>query len=200
MRQQFPLVRDVFRRFDADHDGVLTLKEFSQALAKFGFRLSQEEVVQVMRHFDTRQDGQVSYNEFCDGMLDEDFPAKMMHTKPAIDENHDAGYADRAQYRSAERSETAAVRKAVRQIGDILAKRENVAMRIMKEFKYLTHQETVDLHQIQTALAKTGHTMALEDIERAVLHVMPEADLNAIPYVRLFQAWKTSFHDVSASR
>merc|ERR1719162_2910026 len=119
-----------------------------------------------MRHFDARQDGQVSYNEFCDGMLDEDFPTKMMHTKPPIDSNHDSSYHERAQYRSTERAETAAVRKAVRQIGDILAKRENVAMKIMKEFKYLTHEETVDLHQIVLALSKTGQPMALQDVER----------------------------------
>lgn len=27
MRQQFPLVRDIFRRFDKDHNGVITLGE-----------------------------------------------------------------------------------------------------------------------------------------------------------------------------
>jgi len=37
MRQQFPLVRDIFRRFDSDHDGVITLGEFRKVLEKFGF-------------------------------------------------------------------------------------------------------------------------------------------------------------------
>merc|ERR1719326_1089299 len=39
MRQQFPLVRDIFRRFDTDHDGVITAEEFSRALHKFGYML-----------------------------------------------------------------------------------------------------------------------------------------------------------------
>merc|ERR1712176_831636 len=43
MRQQFPLVRDIFRRFDSDHDGVLTMAEFKKGLEKFGFMLSDEE-------------------------------------------------------------------------------------------------------------------------------------------------------------
>jgi len=201
MRQQFPLVRDIFRRFDSDHDGVLTLAEFRKALEKFGFaNLSDEDVLKVFKHFDTRQDGQVSYNEFCDIAMDEDYPTRMMHTKAPIDERHDAAFAERAVQRSAERQETAAVRQAVRRMGDILAKRENMMTRMCKEFKHLTHEETVTLEHIAKALTATGHSMEMDDIHRAVLHVMPGADLERIPYVKLFKAFKTSFHDVSGTR
>merc|ERR1712118_93024 len=41
MRQQFPHVRDIFRRFDSDHNGVITVNEFKQALQKFGFMLNE---------------------------------------------------------------------------------------------------------------------------------------------------------------
>merc|ERR1719265_3059621 len=85
MRQQFPLVRDIFRRFDTSHNGVITLQEFKQSLQKFGFQLSEHEVLIIMRHFDRRQDGQVSYNEFCDALLDEDCTSTMMQSKPALD-------------------------------------------------------------------------------------------------------------------
>merc|ERR1712070_1141780 len=85
MRQQFPLVRDIFRRFDTDHNGVITLQEFRQALQKFGFMLADDEVLILMRHFDKRQDGQVSYNEFCDALLDEDCTCEMMKVKAPID-------------------------------------------------------------------------------------------------------------------
>merc|ERR1719414_626071 len=52
MRQQFPLVRNIFRRFDADHDGVITVAEFHKALQKFGFaHLPQETVLQLLKHF-----------------------------------------------------------------------------------------------------------------------------------------------------
>lgn len=28
-----------------------------------------QDVLKIMRHFDSRKDGQVSYNEFCDALL-----------------------------------------------------------------------------------------------------------------------------------
>jgi len=201
MRQQYPLVRDIFRRFDKDHDGVITVHEFSQGLEKFGFaNLSEETVMQLMRHFDARQDGQVSYNEFCDALLDEDFPTKMMHAKPGVDPALNAAYAEKAKQKVEERQETALVRAAVRKMGDIIAKRENMVTKIMKEFTHLTHQDTVSLLQVHEALKKTGHEMDIENVQRAVLFVFEDVDLEAIPYVQLFQRFKTSFHDVAASR
>merc|ERR1719191_602488 len=110
MRQQFPLVRDIFRRFDTDHDGVITLNEFKQALQKYGFKLSDEEVLIIMRHFDKRQDGQVTYNEFCDALLDEDYTVKMLKTKPGLDASVDCSYSARAELKSHERAETEKIR------------------------------------------------------------------------------------------
>merc|ERR1712019_35763 len=89
MRQQFPLVRDIFRRFDSNHDGVITTAEFKKGLEKFSFMLSDEEAVTLMQHFDAREDGQVSYNEFCDALLDEDFTTSMLKVKPALKRNFD---------------------------------------------------------------------------------------------------------------
>merc|ERR1719478_2086904 len=121
MRQQFPNVRDIFRRFDTDHDGVLTFAEFKTALAKYGFgQLSDTEVTLVMKHFDRRQDGQVSYNEFCDALLDEDYTTEMMKTKPHLNQNPDETYAQRVIGKSADRAETSEVRKAVRELGDMV--------------------------------------------------------------------------------
>mmetsp|Transcript_142732 Transcript_142732/g.355794 ORF Transcript_142732/g.355794 Transcript_142732/m.355794 type:complete len:747 (-) Transcript_142732:32-2272(-) len=201
MRQQFPLVRDIFRRFDMDHDGVITVGEFRKALEKFGFaNLPEEFVVQLLKHFDVRGDGQVSYNEFCDKMLDEDAPVGMLKTKPPIDTNYDSAYDDRAHYKVVERQETAAVRKAVKRLGEIVAKRENMFTKILKEFKHLTHEETVSIPQIHQALLQTGNIMEMEDIERAVVHIMPQVDLEAVPYVELFKSVKTTFHDFSHCR
>merc|ERR550537_262150 len=103
MRQQFPNVRDIFRRFDTDHNGVITIAEFKQALQKFGFMLGEEEVLILMRHFDKRQDGQISYNEFCDVVLDEDFTKEMMNSKPGVNVRSDAEYNARAAQKSLER-------------------------------------------------------------------------------------------------
>ena len=73
LRQQFPLARDIFRKCDFDHDGVMNRDKFRQALEKWGFQLFEEAVLVIMRNFDLRKDGQVSYNEFCDALLDEDY-------------------------------------------------------------------------------------------------------------------------------
>jgi len=201
MRQQYPLVRDIFRRFDKDHDGVITHDEFRAALGKFGFaNLSEDMVMTLLRHFDTRQDGQVSYNEFCDALLDEDFPKGMLQTKPAVDTSFDPDYTERAQYKAVERSETVAVRKAVRQFGDIIAKREGMMTRLIKEFRHLTHEEFVPLGTIHQALTQCGQSIDAEDLERAVVHLMPDVDLEHISYVALFRTVKTSFHDLNGSR
>ncbi|CAJ1407988.1 unnamed protein product [Effrenium voratum] len=200
MRQQYPLVRDIFRRFDGDHDGVLTVAEFQQALEKFGFQLAPEDVLKIMRHFDTRKDGQVSYNEFCDALLDPDWTTVMMHTKNPLDDRHDHAYAERAMVKSAERAETTQVRKAVKDLGDVLYKKHNFIIRILKEMQHITHEDHVNAEQIKHALEQVGHTFHIEDVQRAILYLQPDADLAAVDYRKLFQDVVTSYHDVSASR
>uniref|UniRef100_A0A7S0B7I4 EF-hand domain-containing protein 1 n=1 Tax=Pyrodinium bahamense TaxID=73915 RepID=A0A7S0B7I4_9DINO len=200
MRQQYPLVRDIFRRFDSDHDGVMTLAEFKRALEKFGFQLSHDEVVQIMRYFDTRRDGQVSYNEFCDGLLDEDYSKSMLKTKPRLDTRHDESYVDRVHTKTVERVETAEVRKAVRAVGDVLYQKHGILTKIFKEFGHITHLTTVSCEQIQQALRQIGFSFDLEDVQRTVLYVLPGADLACVSYVELFKALNASFHDLAMHR
>jgi len=200
MRQQFPLVRDIFRRFDTDHDGVVTLPEFKKALEKFGFMLADEEAIQIMKHFDAREDGQISYNEFCDAVLDEDWTTTMLKTKPPLEDGYDASYGSRAVRKSAERLETDSVRKAVRELGDVVYKRMGFQQRLFKEFSHLTHLSTVTVEQIQYALAQLGQSFDVADVTRAVLYIMPKADLRAIPYVEYFRALNAAFHDLSCCR
>jgi len=200
MRQRYPLVRDIFRRFDADRDGVMTLGEFHSALQKFGFRLSDEEVVQIMRHFDMRKDGQVSYNEFCDALLDEDYHNSMLKAKPAIDPNFDHAYAHQARRKAEERMETSEVRKAVRAVGDVMYKKQGMLTRIFKEFGHITHKPAVSCEQIQHALMQLGHSFSVDDVARTVLFLQPHADPNCVEYIELFKALLASFHDVSMTR
>jgi len=201
MRQQFPLVRDVFRRFDKNHDGVVSAGEFKECLEKFGFaNLPEDFVLGLMKNFDSSKDGQISYNEFCDTLLDEDFPVGMLKTKAPVDSRPDMDFAERALYKVVERNETAAVRKAVIALGNIVAKRENMLTRIIKEFRHITHEDVATLEQVSSVLLATGNKMDLEDLERAATHLMPTVDLNRIPYVELFRLVKTTFHDVPASR
>jgi Ca2+-binding EF-hand superfamily protein len=200
MRQQFPLVRDIFRRFDTDHNGVITTQEFRAALQKFGFMLSDEEVLIIMRHFDKRQDGQVTYNEFCDALLDEDATCEMMKMKPAIDPRSDSEYNVRAALKAQERTETDKVRKAAREIGDVFYKHVGTMQKLFKEFTHMTHQNHVSYDQIHAALLKIGYAFDLEDIQRCVLFVVPDTDLEKIDYVHFCQSLVACYHDLSAVR
>jgi len=200
MRQQFPLVRDIFRRFDTDHNGVITKQEFSQALHKFGFLLSEEEVLVLMRHFDARQDGQVTYNEFCDALLDEDCTCEMMKSKTPIDPRPDQAYNERAESKAKERAETEKVRKAVRAIGDVFYKHVGTTQKIFKEFTHMTHHNAVSVEQIHAALLKIGFAFDVEDVQRCVLYVIPDADLDKIDYVHFCQSLVSCFHDMCAIR
>jgi Ca2+-binding EF-hand superfamily protein len=200
MRQQFPLVRDVFRRFDTDHNGVITLQEFRMALQKFGFMLSDEEVLILMRHFDKRQDGQVTYNEFCDALLDEDCTCEMMKVKPPIDASSDPSYNERAAQKAKERAETEKVRKAVRDIGDVFYKHVGMMQKIFKEFTHMTHHNFVTVEQVHAALLRIGFAFDGADVERCVLFVIPDADLDKIDYVHFCQSLVANFHDLCASR
>jgi hypothetical protein len=200
MRQQFPLVRDIFRSCDTDHNQVLTLQEFKQALQKFGFQLTEDEVTTIMRHFDSRKDGQVSYNEFCDALLDEDFSSEMLHAKPRLDTSKDDDYAMRAQQKAYERGETEKVRKAVREVGDVFYKHTGMMQKIFKELTHMTHLNHVTCEQIHAALLKVGFMFDIEDIQRCVLFIIPDADLDAIDYIFVVKSLISSYHDICAVR
>uniref|UniRef100_A0A7S4RNF6 Calmodulin n=1 Tax=Alexandrium monilatum TaxID=311494 RepID=A0A7S4RNF6_9DINO len=200
LRQQFPLVRDIFRKFDSDHDGVMTVPEFRGALEKWGFQLTDEEVVAIMRHFDSRKDGQVSYNEFCDALLDEDYTTSMLKKRRPLDKAHDAFYAGRAQGKLNERSETDNVRAAVRALGDVVYRQTAAFTKLFKEFAHKTHGQTLTCEQITDALAQIGQSFELEDVRRCVLYVLPDVDPDRVPYVAFLKALVTSYHDLSANR
>merc|ERR1740138_1542002 len=134
MRQQFPLVRDIFRKFDSDHDGVLTCGEFQKALEKWGYKLRDHEVLILMKHFDTRGDGQISYNEFCDNLLDQDYTTTMMTVKRELNQDFDPMYAGKASQKLEDRVETEKVRKAARSIGDVIYRNTQTFTKLCKEF------------------------------------------------------------------
>merc|ERR1719223_338893 len=173
---------------DKDRDGVITLEEFKTALQKWSFLLSEDDALVVMRHFDTRQVGQISYNEFCDVLLDEDYTTSMLKTKPPLREDLCPAYAEKAVMKRQERLETEAVRKAVREIGDVLYKRVGFQQRLFREFSHITHLSVVTTEQIQYGLHQLGHSFDLADVERCVRFIMPEGDFTAVNYVDFFKA------------
>lgn len=204
MRQQGPNVMTIFRRFDKDHNGVITVEEMKEALQKFSFMTNDEEVMAIMRHFDTRQDGQISYNEFCDALLDQDYPSTNPTHAAAqprdLHKDFDPDYAARAHSKTLQRGEVEKIRRAAREITDAVSKRAGMTNKLMKEFSAMTHQKTVTVEMVHAAFLRLGLCFDLEDIERTVLFILPGVDTAMIPYFELLQALTTVYHDLSATR
>merc|ERR1712224_456622 len=200
MKQSYPLVRDVFRKFDKDRDGVLTVVEFKTALERHGFKLGDKEIFIIMKHFDTRKDGQVSYNEFCDALLEEDYTKKMMPEKPHLDDRYDPEYAERAKRKLEERAETEKVRAAVRRLGDIVYRNTSTFHRLFKEFARNTHEQTVTCQQVVEAFRSIGQIFQYEDVLRVLLYVMPGCDPLKINYIKFLKEVVVTFHDLSNAR
>jgi EF-hand domain-containing protein 1 len=57
-------LRGLFDEIDADGNGFVTSEEFREALLRFGFQISEQQIVTVIRRFDLDGDGQISYQEF----------------------------------------------------------------------------------------------------------------------------------------
>merc|ERR1712159_19944 len=71
--EQNALIRDTFRRYDRDHSGVLNMDEFREALRKFNFDVTDQELITIMRKFDPDGDGSIRYDEFCASVLEDDY-------------------------------------------------------------------------------------------------------------------------------
>merc|ERR1712072_336929 len=125
---------------------------------------------------------------------------EMMKTKPAIDPRSDSEYNMRAAQKALERAETEKVRKAVRDIGDVFYKHVGMMQKIFKEFTHMTHHNFVTCEQIHAALLKIGFAFDAHDVERCVLFVIPDADLDKVDYVHFCQSIVSCFHDLHAVR
>lgn len=194
--QSHPMVRDIFRRIDTDHNGFLTFDEFKKAIQKFNMMLTDLEIEQVMRHFDHDKNGQVSYNDFCDVILEEDYTQKMLVKPKGMDmTGPNQAYAARTRQRTSERNETMEVKRAVHRLGELLYSRQGFMTRLFKEFKHYSHEGYLSCEQIHRAIVGLGHILTLEDIQRSALYINPDQDLDRVYYVEFFKAIQTSYHD-----
>lgn len=57
--------RKAFTYFDLEGKGVVSLKQFSDALRKFGCVFSEVEITALFQKFDSDQSGKLAYDEFC---------------------------------------------------------------------------------------------------------------------------------------
>merc|ERR1719198_402528 len=171
-----------------------------EALQKFSFSLTEDEVMCLMAHFDTRKDGQISYNEFCDALLDEDYTRVMIDKGKDLRTSKDEAYKSRAKSKTLQRGEVEKIRRAAREVTDVFYKHTGLTGKLMKEFSAMTHQKTVTVEMIHAALLRLGISFDKLDIERTVLFVMPGVDPAAIPYFEFLQAITAVYHDLCAVR
>jgi Ca2+-binding EF-hand superfamily protein len=54
----------MFRAMDRNRNGSLSPLEFKYAMRDYGLQFSDIEVTQIVKHFDTNKDGQLSFDEF----------------------------------------------------------------------------------------------------------------------------------------
>lgn len=57
-------LRRMFKVMDRNGNGSLSPVEFKYAMRDYGLNLSEIEVTQIVKHFDTNKDGQISFDEF----------------------------------------------------------------------------------------------------------------------------------------
>jgi Ca2+-binding EF-hand superfamily protein len=53
---------DIFKQYDRDNSGYLTLNELKQALAKAGYIFSDSEIARFIASVDSNFDGKLSFN------------------------------------------------------------------------------------------------------------------------------------------
>lgn len=203
LRQQFPLVRDVFRKFDTDKNGVLTFHEMDEMLRKFSLYLSETEVLALFRYFDVRRTGQCSYNDFCDAVLDADFTMTMLQQKDRLQTTVEPAYVARAYQKVRERAEVDAVRTAVQSISELLYKKTYLVPRlrsILYKKSGARSDQSVTVEEIRSALLSTGHDFSVELLGRAAVFVMPQTNLQRIQYNELLAAFESAFHECGNPR
>lgn len=57
-------LRRMFKAMDRNGNGSLSPIEFKYAMRDYGLTLSEIEVTQIVKHFDSNKDGQLSFDEF----------------------------------------------------------------------------------------------------------------------------------------
>lgn len=199
MGQQAANIREVFRRFDLDSNGVVTIDEFQACLTYYNFKLQAHETLALMRHFDGKLDGQVSYNEFCDTVLDRDYSGSSMPPTQTLDKSDLWSYKEMVMAKLMDRQETGKVREAVRAVGACLCGKVGRGIRLMKECGTVNIDCRVSDKEIQEALLRMGFSFHIDDIRRTALY-LGHYDLDKIDTNKFRQDVEATFHDMCSVR
>jgi Ca2+-binding EF-hand superfamily protein len=145
----------IFKRFDTDRSGSLSIPEFRQAVRSLQIDLTEQELLTVMRHYDYDKDGKVQYGEFLRALDGDD------------DADSNAAAARRA---AAERSvrptpqETLALAKIMDVLRDKAQNRKPQLRDTFREFD--TNKDSLlDVEEFKAGLDKIGLTLTPRMLE-----------------------------------
>jgi calmodulin len=62
-------IKEAFRVFDRDNDGIISAAELRHIMTTLGEKLSEDEVDEMIREADTNGDGQIRYDAFVRLMM-----------------------------------------------------------------------------------------------------------------------------------
>uniref|UniRef100_A0A7S3MZI8 EF-hand domain-containing protein n=1 Tax=Strombidium inclinatum TaxID=197538 RepID=A0A7S3MZI8_9SPIT len=68
-KQEEYVLRNMFRTFDLDQSGSLTLNELAGLMAKLGVEYEHDLLLAVMRELDTNKSGVIEFEEFCQFLI-----------------------------------------------------------------------------------------------------------------------------------
>lgn len=67
--QEEYVLRDIFRTYDLDKSGALTINEMGGLLSKLGVAVNEKELLAVMREMDSNKSGVIEFEEFVQFMV-----------------------------------------------------------------------------------------------------------------------------------
>ncbi|EFC43878.1 predicted protein [Naegleria gruberi] len=62
-------IKEAFKVFDRDNDGIISAAELRHILTSMGEKFNEEEAEDFIREADTNGDGQIKYEDFCRLMM-----------------------------------------------------------------------------------------------------------------------------------
>ena len=68
-KQEEYILRDIFRSYDVDNSGALSLIELAGLMSKLGVDFTQTQLYAVMRELDVNNSGVIEFEEFCQFLL-----------------------------------------------------------------------------------------------------------------------------------
>ena len=189
--QLMPKIHDTFRRVDKDGTDRITVDKFREILQQFGFVLSADDCLQLMRIFDANQNGLISYQEFCDALSRENLglPSEFV----SMDD-----YKKRTTTSLENQSENALRTKAGKHLTEVLHARSTLSQRLMKELGTLSNQSKfINSDILKRALDNLGIRISQADLERIIdLAKKPEESHQAFDHFEFLKKLRILFHTV----